>query len=278
MKTHTHSTTTYTHTLKDGTELELELPFDPSPIMEYKDVLELETDTAVTIGYLADDTDCANPLEDCDGMGHIYECRRHGKTLRDYEQALGLADGGPNPHAVPIDVHEHGQVAYHVNSGAGPDWDVARAGAVWVPDGCARDELLRRAAVYRKGDIIEMRTQGSNSRPYAVRTLGAEALKYDDTVHPAFEHWRDAFQYLDTLDPPHQRDQAAAEQTAARELAAQACETYTDWRNGNCYGVVVVTYDKASGEETAHDAVWGFIGDDDAYASLLSDYFPKGNP
>jgi hypothetical protein len=216
MKTHTH---TYTHTSTTYTipdlDIEVELPFTPDLIMEYKEPLVRITDDKIILGYLAHASDCANPCEDDNYMGHIYDCRRHSRTLKDYERALGLGDfdGEPrNPYAVLLDVYEHGGISYSLSGqGAQCQFDTARGGAVWVPSEELKKEL-------------------------------------DLTV-------------------------ADAAQVRARELAAQAAKTYTDWCNGNCYGVVVVTYDK-EGTEIDHDSCWGYIGTDCAYESL-QDLFPK---
>lgn len=210
MKTHTHSKTTYTI---PGTDLEVELRYDPSPIMQYKDPIVQVHEDRIVLGYLAHDEDCSSPLEDDDYIGCIYEARRHGKTLRDYEKALALGDfegEDRNPHAVLLDVYEHSGVSYSVaGHGMQCQFDTARGGAVWVP---------------------------------------SEALLSDLTGPDA--------------------------QTRALELARQACETYTDWCNGNCYGVVVLTFD-LEGVLLEDDACWGYIGDDYAYASLKTDFKQK---
>lgn len=337
--------------------LSLELPQPMSSIMDYRDVLVKITDEKVVLGYLVDDSDCENPLEGWDGMGHIYDCRRHSSTLRDYEDVLGLRDGGPdydlvdeqavveaaqaaifadddlyekarahclkywgseddegtlpadfirscldtaneltpvvdldpyyhslwcegrlngsigNKHAVLLDVYEHGQVCYSV-SGTGPQcrWDNAVGGAVWIPDECCVEEINRRAPAYMTGHISENRMYGK--KLYMVRTW-ARFGEFDDIVHQAFENWGDAFNYLDSLPGGvYNQPLLDSEYQAARELAAQACSVYTDWCNGNTYGVCVATYD-LEGNFIEDDAVYGFIGDDDAYSSLQHDYFPK---
>jgi hypothetical protein len=109
---------------------------------------------------------------------------------------------------------------------------------------------------------------------YKVQTLNETLLQYSSDEHPFFAHWHEAFEYLQQAATTNLRDLDTAEHIAARELAKQAAEQYTAWRNGDCYGVVVVTYDK-QGEELEQDAVWGFVGADHAWASLESDYFPK---
>ncbi len=74
--------------------LALELPIKMSESSH--EVLVHIADDVITLGYLAHDSDCANPLEEDEYMGAIYECRRHGSTLKEYEKALGLRDGGPD--------------------------------------------------------------------------------------------------------------------------------------------------------------------------------------
>lgn len=46
----------------------------------------------------------------------------------------------------------------------------------------------------------------------------------------------------------------------AKKYAEQACEEYTDWANGNCYGYVISVYDKVDGELIEEDNCWGFVG------------------
>lgn len=213
MKTSSHTSHTFTI---PGADLEVTLPFEPAGAMGYKEPLVRVTDDQIILGYLVDDSDCANPLEDCDGMGHIYEARRNGPTLRQYEEARALGDYSdckPNPYAVLLDVYEHGGIAYSL-SGAGLQcrFDTARGGAVWVPDACLIEDIESNAS---------------------------DAERLD----------------------------------RARLCAKQAAEMYTSWRNGDCYGVVVVTYDK-DGEEIEQVACWGFVGADHAYESLKSVYFP----
>lgn len=234
---------------KDGTTVALELTFGMSDTMAYKDVLTKTGDDRITIGYLVDDSDVENPLENDEYMGQIYDCRRHSRTLGDYEKALGLRDGGPdldlidhmlpddadyasrlamwkagreagtvgNPYAVLLDIYEHGGVSYSVSGGGMQcQFDTAHGGAVWVPSEALKVELDERAAT----------------------------------------------------DLPSAQEKAL-------ELAAQACTTYTDWCNGNCYGIVVATYDNEGNSVDEDDVCWGFIGDDNAYEALKDDYFPK---
>ena len=70
------------------------------------------------------------------------------KAEEAWERAKEAGEIG-NPLAVMLDVYEHGGVAYSI-SGEGMNcrWDTSHGGAVWVPDGCAADNI--RSAVLRK--------------------------------------------------------------------------------------------------------------------------------
>jgi hypothetical protein len=204
MKTHTHSRTTY---IIPGTNIEVELPFNPDSVMDYKEPVIRVAGDQITLGYLAHDDSCENPLENDEYAGHIYEARRNGPTLRQYEEALALGryEGGErNPHAVLLDVYEHGGVSYSLQ-GAGTQcrFDTARAGAVWVP---------------------------------------SKALLKDAPGGDADWRW-------------------------AARCAEMAAAEYTAWCNGQCYGLVIVTYDLA-GEQQDCTTLWGHVGDDAAYEAL----------
>ena len=75
-----------------GTDIEVELPYEPDCVMEYHEPIIRVTDDHIEVGYLAHDDSCENPLADDDYAGHIYEARRHGPPLRDYDRELALGD------------------------------------------------------------------------------------------------------------------------------------------------------------------------------------------
>jgi hypothetical protein len=76
--------------LEDGTEVELELTFQPSGAMDYKEMLKEEIGDKVVIGYLADDSDAQNPCTDQDGFGKFLSSQRHSGDHDDFREALGL--------------------------------------------------------------------------------------------------------------------------------------------------------------------------------------------
>lgn len=69
---------------------DLELPFSASGIMDYHTPAKRLVGTTLIVGYLSDDSDCENPLEDCDGMGKIYSAHRHSQNHSEMQEALAL--------------------------------------------------------------------------------------------------------------------------------------------------------------------------------------------
>lgn len=96
-----HHTTTTFEVEVDGSPVKLALSIEPSAIMDYRDecVRISPNRDKIVIGYLSDDSDCENPLEDCDGMGAIHTSRRHvgNAEHQAMQKALGLdSDWQPN--------------------------------------------------------------------------------------------------------------------------------------------------------------------------------------
>lgn len=73
---------------------ELDLPFEASGIMNYHQAERAMEGSFLVVGYLADDSDCENPMETCDGMGNVHSSNRHaGRDAHSAMQdALGLTD------------------------------------------------------------------------------------------------------------------------------------------------------------------------------------------
>lgn len=108
------------------------------------DVLEQKDAQHWVIGYLCADEDCDNPLEDCDGMGHIYNARDHRDK---FLEARG------KPFTFALDVYSHGGEHWSL-AGENPmrhdRWDLAHSAGIWIPDECALDEInIRESDVDR---------------------------------------------------------------------------------------------------------------------------------
>jgi len=297
MKTHTHTRTTYTI---PGTEIEVELPIMPDDIMLYKEPLVRITEDKIVLGYLAHDEHCENPLEN--GAGHIYDCRRHSRTLDDYCAALGLRrdGGGLDLELVPeedvvkeclrrieADPELFSKALAHCYDHWEPKGQDEETDAEFV--GRCLDSIDELTPILDVGAVnLEMwhagRKNGTIGNPYAVMldvyehggiaySLSGDGMQCQWDTARAAAVWVPSKALI-----PEIEIHADAETRAnrARELAKEAADQCTDWCNGNCFSIVVVTYDKA-GNETDHDICSGFVGDDYAYKALCNDYFPKGD-
>lgn len=176
-------------------------------------------------------------------------------------------------HSVMLDVYEHGGISYSVSgSGMQCRFDTARGGAVWVPSEDQIEEIEKRGPVYMKGKILVNRLR--SKRQVNVRTWETFG-KFDDVVHPTFEHWHDAFNYLQGLprDGGYLQPLEDALDDAAREMARIDAEQYTHWRNGNCFAGVLAIYD-LDGKLVEDEVLGGYVDDaDDALAQFVADCF-----
>lgn len=155
--------------------------------------------------------------------------------------------------AVLLDRYEHGLCQYRVSSDA-RDWDLSKGEAVWVPTATAREQIEERAKVYAFGRIEELQLRGPNAPRYhaIVNPYSDHAVREDGGNIGGFEHWYQAYEKLreHTANFVATSEQlAGGRYAAAVEMAAQACETYTSWCNGETYRVDVFSYKRASVDE-----------------------------
>jgi hypothetical protein len=180
--------------------LELELTHRPE-----SEVTIRKTESSIIVGYLVQDSDCANPLED-DGMGSIRSLNRRHINSIDYDEAVAILKSDKD--AVALSYFEHGRCLWGVagTMDGMPDfnWDGTSFAGVWIPDDCVRESF----------------TKGKTSR----------------------KQWM-------------------------REQAAVACKEYTNWSNGDVFGVCVDTFN-SEGEQIEDDACWGYIGSEYAESVL----------
>lgn len=112
---------------------------------DYMDVLEHKTERHWVIGFLVQDNDCHNPLDD-DGVGHIYAARRHASSseLANFYEARGIDPythqinpKKAHPYAFPLDVYSHSGESWSLSGEhimSGDRFDMAHGAGVWVPD------------------------------------------------------------------------------------------------------------------------------------------------
>lgn len=186
------------------------------------------------------DQDCSNPCEDCDGFGSIRSLSNRHINNIDIDEAVELLKSDAD--AVALSYFEHGQSLWMV---AGSDatrtpgvefqWDGTRFAGVWIPDKCVRESFTSVLSGKRTGNAGEL----------AVKTT------------------------LDTNADGLTRREWMVKQ------AEHACETYTEWANGQCFGYDVQVFKVLRGEDgevyedredyrretpLQDDSCWGFIG------------------
>lgn len=85
----------------DDVEYEIRLEPEHGTDIEHRKL----DDGRMVIGYLMHDDDCANPLEDCDGMGHIHSFGRRHRNNISPDDVPGMKH---SEYAVPLSYFEHG--------------------------------------------------------------------------------------------------------------------------------------------------------------------------
>lgn len=230
---------------------------------------------AYTLDYLADSLwgvsywnrmdsklqDALQPLADLCSESIAEEC---------WDEAYAAGEVG-NPLAIPLDIYEHGGIAYSVTgSGMNCRWDTSRAAAVWVPDSDAIDNI--RSNVLSElgiGKVAWFGALGSETDP-----LHARYSLDGSTWVGEGEGWK----WSDALD---KLASASTKAIGRKELdslmyskAAEYCkgllEEYNDWVNGNVYGVVCYVIDRSTGRvlKDEVDESWGCIGSEYAEEEL----------
>lgn len=353
--THTHS---YTSTLVDG--IDVVLAHSP---LDFLNRFSEKVGNKIVVGYIVDDSDAENPLENMDGEGSIYTAHRHGSTLRKFFEAIGrdrngdldydsllehpeafkalwtdvaanesefrgwlleqttfvdagdkpeavykreaeklwdrtggcnaiaaaiydfgftskvedqlyrklVADGKiGDPDAVLLDVYEHSGVVYSVSgTGMQCQFDTSNGGAVWVPEEFAREEVTRRAVVYRHG-MIQSSTLGSHK-------VWTFQLDGEEKATGTFSSWGECFEAASKrVEGIDGGDERLGRRRAAAELAQSACKLYTDYCNGSVYGVVVETHRVSEGSDESEvvdvESVYGFYGIEAAEEELKTQF------
>lgn len=190
-----------------------------------------------------------------------------------WERAVEAGTIG-NPLAQMIDIYEHGGVAYSLSGeGYRCRWDTSVGGAVWVPDAAAEENI--RYNVLSKlgvGQVKHFGAVGSQENPcHACYTLDDGKTWIGDD-----QGWNWSKAMAAMLDASNSKPEATvlsrlmAEE--ARRYARGVIQSYSEWRNGEVYGVVVYVIDRETGQriEDLDDEVWGHIGSSYAEETLES--------
>lgn len=249
----------------DGVEYEVRLEPDHHDVIHRK----LE-DGRMVIGYLMNDENCANPLEDCDGMGKII---KHRSQADADETSQILAR---DHMVVPLSKFEHGGVIWGVMGSLDhtPDfrWDGTRYAGRWEPDESCIEHIKSSAIKHAMPDGVTVEYKSKKEADGTIKDGNLNIITLtmpDGWTKGGYSSFTSAYQAaarkLKVKITPDIRK--AGERKAAIDCAMSACSEFTKWCNGDCYGVVVVECN-ADGSMVDSDECWGYIGSDYAKKTL----------
>jgi len=143
-----------------------------------------ETDGGFEVKYLTYDEYVDNPFDDLEGNGQFYHWKDCGREqLEKYCELLGYdidtreQTGKEHNLAVRIDKYEHSCVYYSVHGeGMQCRWDTSNTWAVWFPDKCAMEDILRfktketqrKRAIELARQACELHNQWANGEVYCI--------------------------------------------------------------------------------------------------------------
>ena len=277
--------------------MEAELSFEPSSVMSYVDHVVEKRPGLVAVGYLVDDSDVDNPLEDCDGMGHIYSSHRHSGKHAEMQAALGLDSDWRRDYSL---VEEDAEKALleRVKTEFRPD--MVRFVLECVNDeGMSPDEASRHfvsdftgqypyhAETWLTQKVRERmnwqsfldeaweagRSAGKVGNPFTVTldcyehggqvwSISGTGMQCPFDTSRGVGVWVPDQTLRQELDDIESAEGHEAARSKAVEFARQALASYNAWLSGDCYGVAVDVF-SIEGERLKRvndSAVWGYIG------------------
>ena len=298
--------TTYTRYCLSEADRHFDLTTEPAD----KDhvLLKQFPDGRAVVGYLAEDSDCADPIEDCNGMGNILRFD-DPKVRHEALRAIGCDPYGPrdrdivpNPFAVLLDKYEHGASAWSImGEGMQDRWDTSRGAGVWIPDDACLEHILSRAIarLLPEGTTVSYVSRSNadgtcitrpckpGEKSYFKKPDGTDAgTVADERYHNIVTYQlpdgrtRGGYKCFRTAYLAAARalgikiDRAAKDKgarAAAIDCARNACEQYTMYVNGECYGHIVLVFDQDN-QENAQDSCWGYVGCEYAEGRLKEEF------
>ena len=166
---------------------------NPTPQVKVKDEpgkqVFLCEDKAIFFVTIEHDEDCPNPLEDCDGMGHILSLNRRHRNFKPEDIERLLAERPDD--VVPLSYYEHGLCLWDVQDGARirncPDmrWDGVSFAGIWYPDQSLLDmandektsEARRAKLVQWASEACKVYTEWCNGNCYAFNAVAYAPMR-----------------------------------------------------------------------------------------------------
>ena len=285
------------------TEIEgisVELGSMPSCAMDYTEFVVRKSDGLTAIGYLVDDHGAKNPLEDCDGMGHIYSSNRHAdkKGHDKMQHALGLdRDWQPD---ISTEIEERAEYALmemvksrfkvelvqHLLECANNE-SMSRERAIQAFKDDFSGDLLYSPEYQLVAEVKQVKTWDVFVHEAWLEALDAGVIgdPYSvalDCYDHGGQHWSISGtgmqcvfdtasgagiwvpdEYLrEELDAIKVKEDKAAARHKAVEFERQALESFNAWLSGDCYGIAVDVFAQEGDRMVRLDdqAVYGHVG------------------
>jgi len=279
--------------------LRAELSFEPSFIMEYVEHKVERAGDLVIVGYLVDDHDVQNPLEDCDGMGSIFTSHRHYGRHREMQKAMGLdSEWKLDLYLDSVMQEAHRELMHMMRTEYQSDF------VAFIME-CAHDlDMSRDEAIeyfvqdftgqhpYQEASWLTVKVNettdwetlltnawrlcrkvGNAGDPYAVSldcydhggqvwSLAGAGMQCQFDTARGGGVWVPDDVLRDDLDEIRKANGLDAARAKAVEYASQALESYNDWLSGDCYGVVVDVFvaERDRLKRIEESSIWGHIG------------------
>ncbi|OGU51131.1 MAG: hypothetical protein A2199_12335 [Hydrogenophilales bacterium RIFOXYA1_FULL_63_33] len=279
--------------------LTAELSFEPSCVMIYVEHKIEKQGDLVAVGYLVDDHDVENPLDDCDGMGHIYSSHRHSGQHAKMQDVLGLDSEWQLDLSLRVVEREAESalkelvrtrfqvdlVAFILecanNNGMSRDqaieyfvvdftgqlpyhretWLTEKVRELVTWDSLLDEawQLARLSGQVGDPHTVMLDCYEHGGQVWSVTGSGQQCLF--DTARGAGV-WVPDQCLREELDSIKTNEGIDAARTKAVEFARQALESYNAWLAGDCYGVAVDVFSTEGDRLKLIDesAVWGYVG------------------
>lgn len=279
--------------------LTAELSFEPSCVMSYVEHKIEKQGGLIAVGYLVDDHDVENPLDDCDGMGHIYSSHRHSGQHAKMQAALGLDSNWQRDLSLRVVEREAESALKELVRTRFQADLVAFILECANNSGLSRDQALEyfvrdftgQLPYHRESWLVEKirehvtweslldeawqlaRLSGQVGDPYTVMldcyehggqvwsVTGSGPQCLFDTARGAGV-WVPDQCLREELDSTKTNEGLDAARTKAVEFARQALGSYNAWLAGDCYGVAVDVFSIEGDclKLIDESAVWGYVG------------------
>lgn len=291
------------HTEIDG--ISVELSCQPSWIMDgYQEPATDRDGNILVVGYLADDHDASNPLDDCDGMGRIYSAHRHSRTHSEMQAALAL-ESDWSPDLSQVDAASEVMLLQEVLRGQ------FRTDLVGYIMESANKGMSRKAAIdaflddftgeyYDLWLSVKVKDswmdwaklredrwhmaieQGEIGNPYTVVldvydhggqvwSVGGSGMQCAFDTASGAGVWVPDDYLTHELNTLRESEGLVAARLKAREFAGQCLESYNAWLSGDCYGVVTDVFEidaMGNAKRIDDDSVWGYVGQEHARSGM----------